>query len=984
MHGIALTCGGKVLTWGANQFGQLGIGSADSSSHTTPVEIEFLSDKNIVEIVSGGYHNFARTVDNQWYFWGMGSSAASGLGVSMSDYLSPTLSPRLKDLGINHIASGAFSLFALGMNKTGVNTSPPSCPAGWNVNECASTKPPCGPNMDCLDTEMNYTCKCKSGYELEANDTNACQDINECLQSPCLPQAACNNTPGSYICECPYGYVGDGQANGTGCTLHKCGNGIVESGEECDPGLPGPWCCQNCILVTSGTICRNSTVPCDKAERCDGTNQYCPADDWTPGKFCDYCGNGQCNNKTETCSNCPRDCGDCAACTGILCNGKCVDSPLDCVVICQSTQFACASGICVSDFTTCPSQNCSMDVFECWDGSCAPDMSHCITIPACPLLTKRCNGRCIGSDEQCDVEIAQNCTGQVCLDGHCSGECPQFNGCPTGLIRCPSGDCASNISACKGDCPGNFYLCADKTCNLPDNCTGLLRFETAIPFSQKIAAGKNVTLGVVSTNGIPLVSLLLPNGTFQGTLSVNVSSVSFSALQQIRIPPYWNGTDLASNMYSSAVAFDVPARTKFSKNITVSFNGTMPNNMNLTDLCLGFVNASGMWDCASDLQYVNGTFIGNTSHFTPYSVIKKIHAPVFNSLSADDLKLFKNISVNSVIVYVYCGLVIVFSVLFVWAFHADREEKKQNDLLAVLKTEKYVYQEEPRTPPPARKSIPHFRPETPPTPAGVLSAAQPPSRLSSHPLLSASTSSAVSRSPSSLATSSSLSPSSVPSPSPLPSPSPSPAPSAPNTISKASGSSPSPSPSPFPDGELSVASPEKPSRRERPRTLIMKEEAQSRFTTKHKWLSIYFTARIENLPRVSRVVILLCMIMTNMTVASVFYNEANRSSTGEKIIVGIISSLISFVCSFAIFMMFKLVSKRFRAVCYTVSTIWILGTGFLTLWYNLKMEQSTAYGWCISSAIGVVQDAIINEPAKIVIISILITFCPFIPFIQKL
>lgn len=37
-----------------------------------------------------------------------------------------------------------------------------------------------------------------------------------------------------------------------------------------------------------------------------------------------------------------------------------------------------------------------------------------------------------------------------------------------------------------------------------------------------------------------------------------------------------------------------------------------------------------------------------------------------------------------------------------------------------------------------------------------------------------------------------------------------------------------------------------------------------------------------------------------MTVASVFYNQENQSSAAQKIIVGIISSLISFVCSFSV------------------------------------------------------------------------------------
>jgi hypothetical protein len=116
--------------------------------------------------------------------------------------------------------------------------------------------------------------------------------------------------------------------------------------------------------------------------------------------------------------------------------------------------------------------------------------------------------------------------------------------------------------------------------------------------------------------------------------------------------------------------------------------------------------------------------------------------------------------------------------------------------------------------------------------------------------------------------------------------------------------------------------------------------------------------------------------------------------------------------------MFKLVNKKYRAICYTVSAIWILGTGFLTLWYNLSMlpislfpssiitfraysianlssslsssppllelEQDTAYGWCISAAIGILQDAFVNEPAKIIVISILIGLCPSLPFVNKI
>jgi len=166
-------------------------------------------------------------------------------------------------------------------------------------------------------------------------------------------------------------------------------------------------------------------------------------------------------------------------------------------------------------------------------------------------------------------------------------------------------------------------------------------------------------------------------------------------------------------------------------------------------------------------------------------------------------------------------------------------------------------------------------------------------------------------------------------------------------------------------------------------TLITKGVSQ-RFFTKHKWLSIYFSARLDALSRVARVTILLSMILTNMAVASVFYNQQNESTTAQKIIVGVISSAISFVLSFGIAKMFISVRKELRWVSYTISGIYIAGTGFLTLWYNLKMEQSAAYGWCTSAAIGVVQDALVNEPLKILVIATLAVLFPWVPMLQNM
>ena len=116
--------------------------------------------------------------------------------------------------------------------------------------------------------------------------------------------------------------VGGGQTN-TSCILdpdpnrqvismQMCGNGIVEAGEECDPGLgsnstccdprtckfttgavcdpSGSTCCtSDCRLAPATQLCRKSRDGrCDVAEFCTGNSSTCPTDITTPngeGRF---------------------------------------------------------------------------------------------------------------------------------------------------------------------------------------------------------------------------------------------------------------------------------------------------------------------------------------------------------------------------------------------------------------------------------------------------------------------------------------------------------------------------------------------------------------------------------------------------------------------------------------------------------------------------------------------------------------------------
>ncbi|KAI8321915.1 zincin, partial [Martensiomyces pterosporus] len=182
------------------------------------------------------------------------------------------------------------------------------CPA------CANGCDQCCP---CTDN-----CDCKGKYIMNPTSPVSSDDF-----SPCSIKNMCATISGA-VSKC---LQDPGKRNTLSTAM--CGNGIKETGEECDCGTseqckndpccdsstcklkPGAQCadvndlcCSQCKLKSNGSVCRPKYSECDIEETCDGQSSDCPSDKHvSDGTSCGNstaglkCASGQCTSRDAQC-----------------------------------------------------------------------------------------------------------------------------------------------------------------------------------------------------------------------------------------------------------------------------------------------------------------------------------------------------------------------------------------------------------------------------------------------------------------------------------------------------------------------------------------------------------------------------------------------------------------------------------------------------------------------------------------------------------
>lgn len=275
--------------------------------------------------------------------------------------------------------------------------------------------------------------------------------------------------------------VGGSGTGGTGVPS-ACGNGVVDSGETCDPQSSCPSSCDD------GQACTVDTTT-GSAATCDIVCEHSTIDTCVAGDGC--CPSG-CDATSD--SDCSATCGN-----GTLDAGETCDPPESCDSTCND------GNACTTDELTGSAANCNLACSHNSITSCASGDGCCPT--GCDATSDDdCSGTCgdsvVDPGETCDPpgSCPTACDdGNACTIDQKTGSADNCNvACSnTAITACASGDgcCAPGCDAatdddCSLEC-GNGTVDAGETCDPPDSCPADCDDGNACTIDQKTGSAAN-------------------------------------------------------------------------------------------------------------------------------------------------------------------------------------------------------------------------------------------------------------------------------------------------------------------------------------------------------------------------------------------------------------------------------------------------------------------------------------------------------------
>ncbi|CAB3239386.1 unnamed protein product [Arctia plantaginis] len=111
-HSVALDEWGQLFSWGSDSLGQLG-SNLGIHAQDKPKFVKGLATKNVIQVACGAYHSIALTNNGDLYAWGANSYGQCGLGSLTSKQMVPQPITSLLGVPIALIACGSNHTFAL-------------------------------------------------------------------------------------------------------------------------------------------------------------------------------------------------------------------------------------------------------------------------------------------------------------------------------------------------------------------------------------------------------------------------------------------------------------------------------------------------------------------------------------------------------------------------------------------------------------------------------------------------------------------------------------------------------------------------------------------------------------------------------------------------------------------------------------------------------------------------------------------------------